>query len=135
MARRQLHLVGEGYWRGWGYARTVVGPADREFFAKLRSLVESGQILETEQVAHVAEGSNLLASPFPAFTGIAQDMYLPQVDTANVHTFEGRLYDIDEIRPRNRWIVVEKSMLSRYPVNRSSIVYENKRLVLVRRHG
>jgi hypothetical protein len=135
MSWRQVKLAASGYWRGWGYPRRVVGRADREFFVKLRSLVDSGDILENEHVAHIAESGDLHASPFPAFTGIAQDMYLPHVDTADVHTHGGRLYDIDDVKPGNRWVVVEKTMLPKFPVESSSVVYENDRLLLLRRGG
>ncbi len=133
MTKWQLQLAGRGYWRGWGDARRIVSAEDREFFAKLRSMVNDGTIGPDDSIDHVAAHSNLTATPFPVFTGISQNLYLPAVDTADVHTRDGRLYDIDEVSPQNRWILVEKSMLTAFPVDRSWIVYENDRVLLARR--
>ena len=133
MTKWQLHLAARGYWRGWGDSRRIVTSEDRELFATLRSMVADGTIGPDDHIDHVAQRSNLFATPFPAFTGITQNLYLPAVDTADVHTHDGRLYDIDTVSPGGPWILVEKSMLAAYPVDPSLIHYENGRVVLARR--
>lgn len=133
MTKWQLQLAARGYWRGWGDPRRIVSAEDRELFAKLRSMVDDGTIGAGDRIDHVAQRSNLMATPFPAFTGISQNLYLPAVDTADVHTHDGRLYDIDEASPEGRLILVEKSMLPAYPVDPAWILYENERVVLARR--
>lgn len=133
MTEAHLRLAARGYWRGWGHPRYVGWTHDRDFFEKLKSMVRAGEIGPDDRIAHVATGSNLQATPFPAFTGIAQDLYLPSVDTTNVHTRGGRLYDIHERRPQNQLLLVEKSMLPEYQVGNASIVYENSRVILFRR--
>ncbi|MGK2962156.1 MAG: hypothetical protein ACSLFK_08415 [Gemmatimonadaceae bacterium] len=133
MTKWQLQLAARGYWRGWGDPRRIVSAEDRELFTKLRSMVNDGTIGPDDYIDHVAPRSNLMATPFPAFTGISQNLYLPAVDTADVHTHDGRLYDIDEVSPQGRLILVEKSMLSAYPVDPSWILYENDRVLLARR--
>jgi hypothetical protein len=133
MTKWQLHLAARGYWRGWGDPRRIVSAEDRELFATLRSMVNNGTIGPGDHIDHVAPRSNLMATPFPAFTGISQNLYLPAVDTADVHTRDGRLYDIDDFSPESRWILVEKSMLPAYSVDSSWIIYENERVLLARR--
>ncbi len=133
MTEAHLRLAAKGYWRGWGDPRYVARKYDRDFFEKLRSMVRAGEIGPADRIAHVAPGSNLQATPFPAFTGVAQDLYLPSVDTTDVHTRGGRLYDIDERKPQNKLLLVEKSMLPAYQVGGASIVYENRRVILFSR--
>ena len=132
MWKWQIRLAGEGYWGGWR-RRTIVGRDDHELYRELRTLVDSGQIRLTDRIAHVSEYPDLRATPFPAFTGIAQDLYLPSVDSTNIHTFSGRLHDLDQRAPRSGWILIERSMLPRFNIDAAEIVFQNKRATLIRR--
>jgi len=135
MLRWHLHLAADGYWRGYGDPKRLASDSDRELFARLRQLVRENRIGYSDRVAHVAGSTNLRATPFPAFTGVAQDLYLPQVDSTNIHTFGGRIHDLSRERPQSRWILVEKSLLNSYPVDPNSIIYENDRVILTYRAG
>lgn len=126
----QARVITQGYWAGWGNARWIVSNADRELFDYLETQVDSGMIKSSDRVAHVAEGSNLRAVPFPAFTGITQDLYLPGVDTLNIHTHGGRLYDIRKRQPPCGWVLVERSMLRYFQVDTAAIKYQNGRVIL-----
>jgi hypothetical protein len=126
----QARVITQGYWAGWGNARWIVSNADRDLFDYLKTQVDSGMIKSSDRVAHVAEGSNLRAVPFPAFTGITQDLYLPGVDTLNIHTHGGRLYDIRKRQPPCGWVLVERSMLRYFRVDTAAIKYQNARAIL-----
>jgi hypothetical protein len=133
MTRWQLHLVGEGYWGGWADARYVVSSEDRNFFGELRSLVDQGRIGASDRIDHVAEGSNLKATAFPAFTGVGQNLYLSRVDRSNIHTNGGRLFQLDAGAPPDRWLLVEKPMLHSVSLGGRRIIYENNRVILAER--
>ena len=126
----QARIITQGYWAGWGNARWIVSKADREFFNYLETQVDSGTIKSADRIEHVAEGSNLMAVPFPAFTGITQDLYLPGVDSLNIHTHAGRLYDITKRRPPCGWVLVERTMLRYFDVDTAAIRYQNARVIL-----
>jgi hypothetical protein len=129
----QLKLAAQGYWAGWGDSRHILTQSDREFVVRLKELAVSGEIGKTERIDHVAEASNLRALPFAAFTGIGETLFLPRVDTLNVHTFGGRLYDIHNTSPRSRWLLVERSMLPYVKIDSVTRVLENERAILFRR--
>jgi hypothetical protein len=132
MWKWQIRLAGEGYWGGWR-RRTIVGGDDHELYRALRSYVNHGEIGLGTRIAHVAERPDLKATPFPAFTGITQDFYLPEVDRANIHTYSGRLYDLDDRPPTGEWILVERSLEPRLNIDPARIVFQNERVVLVRK--
>ena len=132
MWKWQIRLAGEGYWSGWR-RRTIVGREDHDLYRALRAYVNGGEISLGSRIAHVAERSDLKATPFPAFTGITQDLYLPSVDSTNIHTYQGRLYDIDDRVPAGEWILVERSMAPRLNIDPSEIVFQNRRVVLTRK--
>ena len=130
MSKWQIRLAGEGYWGGWGNRRTIVGQEDRDLYEQLRSYVAQGRIGFDDRIAHIAGATTLQATPFPAFTGISQDLYLPNLDTASIHSGSEAQYDIDISRPTNEWVLIERSMLPRVSIDTSDIVFENDRVIL-----
>ncbi|HEX6574707.1 MAG TPA: hypothetical protein VF042_07010 [Gemmatimonadaceae bacterium] len=133
MTRWHLKLAATGYWRGWGDPRFVVTKDERDIFDKLLELVRSGRIKSTDRIAHVAPASNLRATPFPAFTGISQNLYLPEVAAGNVHTTGGRLFDLRNATLPSGWILVERAAEQFATVNDARVIYANDRALLLYR--
>lgn len=132
MAMWDLRLAAHGYWRGWADPRYVVTKSDRVVFAHMKALARRGDISKTDRIDHIAQRSNLSALPFPAFTGIGQNLFLPDVDSTNIHTHGGRLFDIHTARPSGSWLLIEKPLLSSADMADRQIIMQSDRIVLAR---
>lgn len=109
--KRHTALVTNGYFQHWPDTRYATSDGGRELFEWLRQSISCGVITSETRIAHVArELSPWVASPFPAFTGITQDLFLTQPFTPDIHVFQGRIQEVsnsfDKLANYN-WVLIE----------------------------
>jgi hypothetical protein len=95
--RRHADLALNGYFKYWPDTRWATSSDARELFRYLQGLISCGSVTADSRVAHVSrELYPWSASPFPAFTGITQDLYLTQPFTPDIHVFQGRIRKLSD---------------------------------------
>ena len=101
MLIRHLNISTNGYFRYWPDERAAMSEAHYDLYRFLLNEIRSGNIKQSDTIAHFASGVYPWeATPFPAFTGIKQDLFVNRNFRHNIHTYRGRIHYSHEVAGR-----------------------------------